>query len=57
MRRTCATIAMVTHDPRAASYSDRVVFIKDGKIVKELKNEVAGHNVQPIMDVMAGLEL
>jgi len=61
LRRTCvelgATIAMVTHDPRAASYSDRVVFIKDGKIVKELKNEVAGHNVQPIMDVMAGLEL
>ncbi|MGG0718566.1 ABC transporter ATP-binding protein [Robertmurraya massiliosenegalensis] len=26
------TIAMVTHDPIAASYSDRVIFIKDGRI-------------------------
>lgn len=61
LRKTCvelsATIAMVTHDPRAASYADRVIFLKDGQIVRELKNESAGHNVQPIMDVMAGLEL
>jgi putative ABC transport system ATP-binding protein len=27
------TIVMVTHDPVAASYSDRVVFLADGKIV------------------------
>ncbi|HKZ68712.1 MAG TPA: ABC transporter ATP-binding protein [Anaerolineales bacterium] len=61
LRQTCtelgATIAMVTHDPRAASFADRVVFLKDGRIVRELKNETAGHNVQPIMDVMAGLEM
>jgi putative ABC transport system ATP-binding protein len=61
LRKTCdelgATIAMVTHDPRAASYADRVVFIKDGRLVRELKNEAQRHNVQPIMDVMAGLEL
>jgi putative ABC transport system ATP-binding protein len=30
------TIVMVTHDPVAASYSDRVVFLADGKIVDEL---------------------
>ena len=30
------TIVMVTHDPVAASYSDRVVFLADGKIVGEL---------------------
>jgi putative ABC transport system ATP-binding protein len=30
------TIVMVTHDPLAASYSDRVVFLADGKIVGEL---------------------
>jgi putative ABC transport system ATP-binding protein len=30
------TIVMVTHDPIAASYSDRVVFLADGKIVREL---------------------
>ena len=28
------TIVMVTHDPRAASYADRVVFLKDGRIVQ-----------------------
>jgi len=63
LRKTCndlgATIVMVTHDPRAASYADRVVFLKDGEIVRELKQTPAGgaHNIQPIMDVMAGLEL
>ncbi len=61
LRRTCdelgATIVMVTHDARAASFADRVVFLKDGNIVRELKNGEAGHNAQAIMDVMAGLEL
>ncbi|MFK8024045.1 MAG: ABC transporter ATP-binding protein [Ilumatobacter sp.] len=30
------TIVMVTHDPSAASYADRVVFVNDGKIVDEM---------------------
>ena len=30
------TIVMVTHDPSAAAYSDRVLFLADGKIVSEL---------------------
>jgi putative ABC transport system ATP-binding protein len=30
------TIVMVTHDPNAASYADRVVFLADGTIVDEL---------------------
>jgi putative ABC transport system ATP-binding protein len=30
------TIVMVTHDPLAASYTDRVVFLADGKVVDEL---------------------
>ena len=29
---------MVTHDPVAASYTDRVVFLADGRIVDELRN-------------------
>jgi putative ABC transport system ATP-binding protein len=31
------TVVMVTHDARAASYSDRVLFLADGHIVKELE--------------------
>ncbi len=30
------TIVMVTHDPIAAAYADRVLFLADGKIVSEL---------------------
>jgi putative ABC transport system ATP-binding protein len=30
------TVVMVTHDPNAASYSDRVVFLNDGSVVDEL---------------------
>jgi putative ABC transport system ATP-binding protein len=32
------TIVMVTHDPLAASYADRVVFLGDGKIVDEMQS-------------------
>ncbi len=30
------TVVIVTHDPRAASYADRVVFLADGQVVREL---------------------
>lgn len=35
-RKLDATILMVTHDPFTASYADRILFIKDGKIFNEL---------------------
>jgi putative ABC transport system ATP-binding protein len=35
------TIVMVTHDPNAASYADRVVFLADGKIVDEMLQPTA----------------
>ncbi len=35
------TIAMVTHDATAASYSDRVLFLADGRVVDELRNPTA----------------
>ncbi|HLL66391.1 MAG TPA: ABC transporter ATP-binding protein [Micromonosporaceae bacterium] len=35
------TIVMVTHDPVAASYADRVIFLADGEIVDELRNPTA----------------
>ena len=35
------TIVMVTHDPTAASYADRIVFLADGKVVDEMKEPTA----------------
>ena len=35
------TIVMVTHDPTAASYADRVVFLADGRIVDEMQSPTA----------------
>ncbi len=31
------TILMVTHDPYAASYTDRILYFKDGRIISELQ--------------------
>ncbi|MGW6916427.1 ABC transporter ATP-binding protein, partial [Kitasatospora sp. NPDC054939] len=36
VRELGQTVVMVTHDPVAASYADRVVFLADGRIVDEL---------------------
>jgi putative ABC transport system ATP-binding protein len=35
------TVVMVTHDPTAAAYADRVVFLADGHIVGELESATA----------------
>ena len=35
------TIVMVTHDPLAASYADRIVFLADGRIVDEMTSPTA----------------
>ena len=36
------TVVMVTHDPRIAAYADRIVFLKDGRIVDETNLERRG---------------
>jgi putative ABC transport system ATP-binding protein len=46
------TIVMVTHDPIAASYADRVVFLADGKIV----DEIAGPTPELVLDAMRNLD-
>ncbi|MEV6492413.1 ABC transporter ATP-binding protein [Actinoplanes sp. NPDC051633] len=46
------TIVMVTHDPVAAGYADRVVFLADGEIVHEL----AEPDADTVLDAMKGLE-
>src|SRR5205807_10254443 len=35
------TVVMVTHDPVAASYADRVLFLTDGRIVDEMSDPTA----------------
>jgi putative ABC transport system ATP-binding protein len=35
-RKLNTTILMVTHDAFTASYADRIIFIKDGKIFNEI---------------------
>ncbi|MEY4633035.1 MAG: hypothetical protein RLZ18_407, partial [Actinomycetota bacterium] len=35
------TIVMVTHDPVAAAYADRIIFLADGRIVDEMLEPTA----------------
>jgi putative ABC transport system ATP-binding protein len=46
------TVVIVTHDPRAASYADRVIFLADGRIVDEMTSPTA----QGVLDHMKQLE-
>lgn len=50
------TILMVTHDPLAASYSDKVLFIKDGSIKTQIYKENQQTYFQQILDSLAVLE-
>ncbi|WP_273416038.1 ABC transporter ATP-binding protein [Corynebacterium appendicis] len=46
------TVVIVTHDARAASYADRVVFLADGNIVDELR----APTMEEILSTMSGIE-
>jgi putative ABC transport system ATP-binding protein len=46
------TVVIVTHDPRAAAYADRVLFLADGRIVDELRSPTA----DTVLDYMKNLE-
>jgi putative ABC transport system ATP-binding protein len=43
------TTVMVTHDPRAAAIADRILFLNDGLIVKDLGRADA-HEVIGVME-------
>ena len=45
------TVVMVTHDPSAASYAERVVFLADGRIVDEMNSPTA----ERVLDRMKSL--
>jgi putative ABC transport system ATP-binding protein len=46
------TCVMVTHDPVAAAYADRVLFLADGRIVDEMADPTAAR----VLARMAGLD-
>ncbi|MFI7552945.1 ABC transporter ATP-binding protein [Micromonospora sediminimaris] len=46
------TVVMVTHDPVAAAHADRVVFLADGRLVRELAEPTA----ERILDVLGRLD-
>jgi putative ABC transport system ATP-binding protein len=63
LRRSCdelgQTIIVVTHDPRAAAFSDRVVFLSDGLICHDVRlspGENLGQRLAIIIDVMERLQ-
>lgn len=45
------TIVMVTHDPVAASYADRVIFVADGKIDGELLDPTAEQILERMIEI------
>ncbi len=48
------TIAMVTHDPFAASYCRRILFIRDGRLYNEIHRGSSRQEFfQQILDVLA----
>jgi len=46
------SIAMVTHDPIAASYADRILFLADGRVVRDLGKS----SPEEISGLMLGME-
>ncbi|MBB3727831.1 putative ABC transport system ATP-binding protein [Nonomuraea dietziae] len=52
VRELGQTIVMVTHDPLAASYADRVVFLRDGELVTEISEPTP----QTVLDTLMKLE-
>jgi putative ABC transport system ATP-binding protein len=56
LRRSCdefgQTIVMVTHDPHAATYADRILFLKDGRFA----HDCGRLGRDEIYDVIKGLE-
>ena len=50
------TIVMVTHDPKMASYCNRVILLKDGVVLEELEKQDSGeefyHTIIEKMDIL-----
>lgn len=60
LRRSCdelgQTIVIVTHDPKAASTADRVVFLRDGQISAEIRFESTTDSLQRLRLIIEEME-
>lgn len=63
LRRSCdelkQTVIVVTHDPKAAAYANRIIFLRDGDIVEELcwgQEQPLSDRLRNIMSTMERLE-
>ncbi len=60
LRRSCEVlqqaIIVVTHDPRAAAYADRILFLRDGLVVCEYRLDGAKPLQERIREVMSLME-
>jgi len=45
------SVVMVTHDPRAASFADRVLFLADGRLVRELRDPTSDRVLDAIREL------
>ena len=45
------TIVMVTHDASAAAMADRILFIADGRIVKDVRESTAAEVIAAMQEV------
>ncbi len=50
------TVVMVTHDPRIAAYADRIIFLKDGRVVDEANLEARNkHNAEMLAEKLKAM--
>jgi len=61
LRRSCdelgQTIVVVTHDARAAAYADRIVFLRDGKVVHDILYDGVEDMSQRVKIVIETMEI
>src|SRR5665213_3634453 len=56
VREMGQTIVMVTHDPAAASYADRVVFLADGAVIDEMRDPTQARVLERMSQLEARTE-
>jgi len=60
LRRSCdelsQTIVVVTHDPKAASYADRIVFLRDGLMVETIRFDVNSPHSDRLKEIIVKME-